>query len=86
MIPLNTQFNVLLEGDAKTPVSGIYVITLLECLNQFGTNFSEIPAGWKTICKLDFYPELPNKIDMLPAMGGWEFNPNRITLTSLAAM
>ena len=86
MIPLGTQFNVLLEGDAKSLVPGIYVIKVLECLNQFGTNFSEIPAGWKTICKLDFYPEVPNKIDMLPSMGGWEFNPNPITLANLAAM
>ena len=85
-IPLNTQFDVLLEGDAKSLVPGIYVIKVLECLNQFGTNFSEIPAGWKTICKLDFYPEVPNQIDMLPSMGGWEYNPNRITLASLAAM
>jgi hypothetical protein len=58
-------------------------VKVLECLNQFGTNFSEIPAGWKTICKLDFYPEVPNKIDLLPSMSGWGFN--RISFACLTA-
>lgn len=81
-IPINTVFDTLLEGDSKSLVPGIFVIKVLECLDQFGNTLSEIPEGWKTICKLEFYPEVPSKIENLPSMTGWQFNPNRITLAN----
>ena len=81
-IPINTVFDTLLEGDSKSLIPGIFVIKVLECLDQFGNSLLEIPEGWKTICKLEFYPEVPYKIDSLPSMSGWQFNRNRITLAN----
>jgi hypothetical protein len=81
-IPLNTQFDVLLEGDAKSLIPGVFIIKIIECINQFGSNFQEIPEGWKTICKLDFYPEVPHKIDTLPTLQSWDYISNRITLAN----
>jgi len=81
-ISLNTQFDTLLEGDDKSLVPGIVVIKIIECLDQFGNSLSEIPEGWKTICKLEFYPVIPPKVDMLPSLSTWQFNPSRITLAN----
>ncbi|HXB08013.1 MAG TPA: hypothetical protein VNW04_12875 [Puia sp.] len=81
-ISLESQFDVLLEGDSKSLVPGIFVVKVLECLDQFGNNLSDIPEGFKTICKLEFFPEVPHKIDTLPSLHTWKHNPNKITLTN----
>jgi len=81
-VSLESQFDVLLEGDSKSLVPGIFVVKVLECLDQFGNNLSEIPEGFKTICKLEFFPEVPHKIDSLPSLDTWRHNPHKITITN----
>lgn len=83
-IPLHSKFDVLLEGDNKKLVfgPGPFSIKLSACLDQFGNRLHSIPEGFKTICKLEFHPQIPSAIKKLSLLDEWDYNPKAISLAS----
>ncbi|MBC7553887.1 MAG: hypothetical protein H7257_07900 [Taibaiella sp.] len=82
-VPLNTRFDVLLEGESKKLISGpgSMSIKLVGCLDQFGNKLSTIPRGYNTICKLNFSSQTPSIINrLLPTLAGWDYNPNALSI------
>jgi hypothetical protein len=81
-IPLNTKFDVLLEGESKKLISGpgSFSIKLLTCLDQFGNKLTAVPEGYKTICKLEFAPHIPASVKKLPLLEAWDYNPMAISV------
>jgi hypothetical protein len=54
-----------------------------EVTQQFGKPFDYIPAGWKTICKINFFNEVPSLIESLPTIEDWsDKNSKAIILTN----
>ena len=76
-VALNAKFDVLLEGESKQLISGpgSFSVKLLACLDQFGNKLSHIPEGYKTLCKLEFTPNIPAAIKKLPLLDQWDYNP-----------
>lgn len=83
-IPLHSKFDVLLEGESKRLIfgPGPSSIKLLSSLDQFGNKLSSAPEGFKTICKLEFHPQIPSAIKKLPLLDEWDYNPKAISLAS----
>jgi len=83
-IPLHSKFDVLLEGDSKKLIfgPGPFSIKLSGCLDQFGNRLQAIPEGFKTICKLEFHPQIPSAVKKLPLLDEWDYNPKAISLAS----
>ena len=85
-ILLNTKFDVVLEGEAKKLITGPgfgpnqFLIELVECIDQFGNNLNAIPKGYKTICRFDFKPAMPEAFSKLPVMKGWNYNPGSLSI------
>jgi len=83
-VPLNSKFDVLLEGQNKqliTP-SSPYSIKLLACLDQFGNKLNGIPKGFKTICKLEARPKFPTQLKNIQSLYEWDYNPEAISIVN----
>jgi hypothetical protein len=83
-IPLNSSFDVLLRGDNKALIPAFYHVKVVRCLDQFGNELDFIPEGYKTICRLEFRPKVPQVIEQLPSLETWKSNPAHITVANHA--
>ncbi len=83
-IPIYSKFDVLLEGENKKLIlgPGPFSVKLLACLDQFGNRLPSIPEGFKTICKLEFHPEIPVAVKKISFLDEWDYNPNAISLAN----
>jgi hypothetical protein len=84
LVPLNSKFDVLLEGQNKqliTP-SSPYSIRLLACQDQFGNKLDGIPKGFKTICKLEARPKFPPQLKNIQSLDEWDYNPEAISIVN----
>ena len=80
-VGLNTKFDVFLKGETKQLVSaGACSIKLLACFDQFAHQFEGVPEGYKTICKFEFQPSMPDFIKKLPVVSGWKYYPEAISI------
>lgn len=83
-VPLNSKFDVLLEGQNKQLISpsSPYFIRLLACLDQFGNKLDGIPKGFKTICKLEAHPKFPTQLKNIRSLDEWDYNPEAISIVN----
>jgi hypothetical protein len=83
-VPLNSKFDVLVEGQNKQLISpsSPYSIRLLACLDQFGNKLDGIPKGFKTICKLEAHPKFPSPLKNIQTLDEWDYNPNAISIVN----
>jgi hypothetical protein len=83
-VPLNSKFDVLLEGQNKQLISpsSPYSIRLLTCLDQFGNKLDGIPKGFKTICKLEAHPKFPTQLKNIRSLDEWDYNPEAISIVN----
>jgi len=82
-VPINTKFDVVLEGASKQLLAGPGAISieLKDCIDQFGNKLLSIPKGYNTICELYFSPRLRRLINSkLPTLAGWDYNPDAISI------
>lgn len=79
-VPLNSKFDVLLEGESKRLIFGPNrsFIKLVTILDQFGNRLPAISEGHKSICKLEFHPTIPAALKKIAFLDGWDYNPEAI--------
>jgi len=79
-VPLGTSFDFLFEGENKKLLRNKSSIRISQILDQFGHKLTTIPEGYKTICKLEFDPDIPPVLKKLPLLSHWKYNLNAINL------
>lgn len=67
-------------------LAGAVAVTsrILAVTQQFLTPESEILEGWKTICLIDFPSGVPEMIEQLPELKGWEIPNTWVCLCNYA--
>jgi len=83
-IPLDKAIQITaIQGDGGMLLStstGAYAFKILDCRDQFDNILKEIPQGWKTICKIEFQPEMPIWIQRLKLREGWGYHTEQIKI------
>lgn len=79
-IQINHSFICSLWQDKIALMTDTLTIKILYCFEQFGNLLPNIPRGWKTICKIEFSPEIPVWINKLKYLDEWQYNPSSVTL------
>jgi hypothetical protein len=78
-LPRGEQFQILFPKSdpekAERCPSKVIAIT-----QQFSKPFSEIPAGWKTVCQIHFPNGLPDLVKRLPTLDSWYQNREVVCL------
>jgi hypothetical protein len=68
-IPVGYSFTHIKDHTGKEGYRG--EIVLKNVTQQFYFPLSEIPHGWKTICKFEFGEAIPKIVKELPKLDGW---------------
>jgi len=81
-IKLPFTFDTLFAGKDKSLVKNnkLKTIKLVKAIDQYGNILKEIPKGYKSICKLQFSPEITKEITELSLLSEFGYNPNAVTL------
>jgi hypothetical protein len=82
-VPLGFEFEFFRDEKSNSLIDN-FKIRLERVYDSFGHNLENgIPRGFKTICKLVFYPEIPLKFKKLPVLKGWHPTKEAILLIGL---
>jgi len=81
-IPKNRKFDVLLKGENRKLVPWTTKVKLTHILDQFGHSLQHIPLGYKTVCKFEFSPSIPESVKGLKALDGWDYNSDSLSFAS----
>jgi len=82
-LPRGKTFDIaFLEGHPATAFPGI--VEIVAITQQFSMEWDEVPHGWKTICDLEFVPDVRHPLLQLPFVDGWYENKRRVGLCSRA--
>lgn len=75
-------FDTLLTGESQSLIktNSCNSIKILKAIDQYAHPMKEIPNGYKSICLIQFLPQVPKEIRQLPILTQFIFNPESITL------
>jgi hypothetical protein len=76
---LNAVFDIYASNSEKDWHIGDKM-KLIRITDELGRSFTEIPQGYKTICKFNFAGNIPTAIKKLPTLYAWGTSPNGINI------